>query len=291
MSVDLNSWIEGVKHLLKPPVGNKLLYGSGQLKVQVVGGPNRREDFHINEGSEIFIMMKGDMQVNIMECGQRREIPILEGQIFVLPGCIPHSPQRLENTIGIVIERERKSEETDGLRWYVPGTNKTLFEDWFHCTDLGTQLKPVIEAYFASEEYKTKIPTKTFGSSPVTLDMTSKPADPVYLKDIFPDVGCEGKYLYDGEFSIFAATEKSSSSNAEVSSGEILFWQMKGSSTINVIDIASGTATIVAVPEEHVYLLPAGSKYTTKYHPGSICLVISNKIVDVPSIRSEEKKE
>ena len=52
-------------------------------------------------------MLKGDMQVNIMECGVRREIPIKEGEIFVLAGSIPHSPQRFENTIGIVIERER----------------------------------------------------------------------------------------------------------------------------------------------------------------------------------------
>jgi hypothetical protein len=62
--------------------------------------------------------------------------------------------------------------------------------------------------------------------------MTSKPADPVYLKDIFPDVHGDGKYLYNGEFTVFAATEKSSNSNVEVSEGEILFWQMKGTTFV-----------------------------------------------------------
>ena len=38
-------------------------------------------------------------------------------QIFLLPGRIPHSPQRFDNTVGLVIERDRhKDTEKDGLR-------------------------------------------------------------------------------------------------------------------------------------------------------------------------------
>lgn len=43
-------WIEEIKPTLAPPVGNRLLYGAGQQKVMVVGGPNQREDFHIEVG-------------------------------------------------------------------------------------------------------------------------------------------------------------------------------------------------------------------------------------------------
>ena len=78
--------------------------------------------------------------------------------MFLLPGRIPHSPQRDENTVGLVIERDRLPTETDGLRYYVGDTTEILFERWFHCDDLGVQLKPIIEEYFASEEHRTGRP-------------------------------------------------------------------------------------------------------------------------------------
>ena len=37
-------------------------------------------------------------------------------QCYLHPSRIPHSPQRFENTVGLVIERERSKEESDGLR-------------------------------------------------------------------------------------------------------------------------------------------------------------------------------
>ena len=44
-----------------------------------------------------------------------------------------------------MIERERVPEESDGLRYYVEGTTDPLWEEWFYCYDLGTQLGPVIK--------------------------------------------------------------------------------------------------------------------------------------------------
>ena len=41
----------------------------------------------------MFFMVKGNMQLNIIERGEFKEIPIKEGQIFMLPKHIPHSPQ------------------------------------------------------------------------------------------------------------------------------------------------------------------------------------------------------
>lgn len=110
-------WIESIKHLLQPPVGNKLMFGAGQLKVMIVGGPNTRKDFHIEEGEEFFYQLKGDMRLDVMERGQKKGIHIREGHCFVLPPRVPHSPQRFADTIGLVIERERQEDEMDGLRW------------------------------------------------------------------------------------------------------------------------------------------------------------------------------
>jgi 3-hydroxyanthranilate 3,4-dioxygenase len=33
-----------------------------------------------------------------------------------------------------------------------------LYEKWFHCKDLGVELIPLIKAFFASDEYRTKAP-------------------------------------------------------------------------------------------------------------------------------------
>ena len=40
-------WIDANAHLLKPPVGNKLVFENADMVVQVVGGPNQRVDFFI----------------------------------------------------------------------------------------------------------------------------------------------------------------------------------------------------------------------------------------------------
>ena len=124
-----------------------------QLKVFFVGGPNQRKDFHLEEGEELFYMRKGDMSLPILTQGSIRTVHIKEGDVFLLPGRIPHSPQREKDTVGLVIERERLRTETDGLRYYVGDTTDTLFERWFYCDDLGVQLKPIIEELRSEIDY------------------------------------------------------------------------------------------------------------------------------------------
>jgi 3-hydroxyanthranilate 3,4-dioxygenase len=43
---NFNKWIEEHRHLLKPPVGNQRVFEDADMTVQVVGGPNRRTDYH-----------------------------------------------------------------------------------------------------------------------------------------------------------------------------------------------------------------------------------------------------
>lgn len=117
---NLNEWIRDNKHLLQPPVGNKLLYGENcQFKVMIVGGPNTRTDYHVEEGEEWFYMIEGSMVLKIVDNGIFKDIVIHQGESYLLPPNIPHSPQRPANTIGLVIEREREPNWTDALQWYV----------------------------------------------------------------------------------------------------------------------------------------------------------------------------
>lgn len=155
--INTAQWIEENKASFLPPVCNKLMHNE-QLVIMFVGGPNQREDYHIEDGEELFYQIKGDMCVKILENGHHKDIHIRQGEVFILPARIPHSPQRTADSVGLVIERRRQADEIDGVRWLVPHTPNPLYEKWFHCKDLGTELIPLIKAFFASDEYKTKVP-------------------------------------------------------------------------------------------------------------------------------------
>jgi len=152
---DLKAWIDQNRHLLKPPVGNKMVWKDSEFLVMVVGGPNRRKDFHVEEGEEFFYQIEGDITVRVMEGGKPRDIPIRQGEIFLLPPRVPHSPQRPANTVGMVIERVRKPGELDHLRWYCDGCGGVLHDSSFQLEDLGSQLKPIIENFYADESLRT----------------------------------------------------------------------------------------------------------------------------------------
>ncbi len=153
--LNLKSWIDENRHLLKPPVGNKMVWKDTEILVMLVGGPNRRTDYHIDAGEEFFYQIEGDITLRVMEEGKPRDIPIREGEILLLPPLVPHSPQRPENTIGMVIERVRKPEELDILRWYCEDCGTILHDASLQLLDLGTQLKPIIENFYGDEALRT----------------------------------------------------------------------------------------------------------------------------------------
>ena len=42
-------WVTENAHLLQPPVNNFCIYDGGDFTVMAVGGPNERNDYHVNE--------------------------------------------------------------------------------------------------------------------------------------------------------------------------------------------------------------------------------------------------
>ena len=108
--INFQDWIDDNRHLLKPPVGNSVVYDQGDFMIMVVGGPNSRKDYHVDPIEEFFYQLEGDMLLKVIIDNKRVDIPIKEGEIFLLPKNVPHSPQRYEGTIGLVIEYKREEE-------------------------------------------------------------------------------------------------------------------------------------------------------------------------------------
>jgi 3-hydroxyanthranilate 3,4-dioxygenase len=152
---NFQKWIDEHRDELKPPVANKRVFKDSEFIVMVVGGPNTRKDYHYDEGEEFFYQLEGEMVLKIQEDGKVRDIPIREGEIFLLPPKVPHSPQRFENSIGLVIERERRPEEQDGLMWFCDNCNHKLYEEYFHLENIETQFPPVFDRFFGSEQHRS----------------------------------------------------------------------------------------------------------------------------------------
>ena len=154
--INFSKWIEEHRHLLEPPVGNKLVWADREFIVMVVGGPNRRKDYHINQGEEFFHQIEGDIVLRVLEPdGRPRDIPIRQGEIFLLPPNTPHSPQRPANTVGLVIERKRRPEEKDTFRWVCDDCHTLLYEESFHLTDIVKQLPPVFDRFYGDPQHTT----------------------------------------------------------------------------------------------------------------------------------------
>lgn len=153
---NFKTWIDDHRHLLKPPVGNQVVYeDNSDFIVMVVGGPNSRKDFHYNETEEFFYQIEGNIILKIVDEGEIKDIPIKEGDIFLLPPKVPHSPQRPAGSVGLVMELKRNHNETDGFMWFCESCNNKLYEEYFPLTNIVEQLPPIMNKFYASDELRT----------------------------------------------------------------------------------------------------------------------------------------
>ena len=122
----------------------------------IVGGPNARTDYHINTTPEFFYQYKGSMLLKTINTNTTpptpQDIPIHEESLFLLPPNTPHCPLRFKDTIGVVLEAPRAEGAVDTMRWYCEGCGGVVWEKSFVCTDLGTQVKGVVEEFGGDEE-------------------------------------------------------------------------------------------------------------------------------------------
>ncbi|KAF8793035.1 3-hydroxyanthranilate 3 like protein [Argiope bruennichi] len=230
---DINKWLEENKKFFVPPICNKLMYKDGQLKAFFVGGPNSRKDFHMEEGEE----------------------DVLLDKIFINE--IPHSPQRIADTIGLVIERERAPNETDLLRYYIDGTDEILYEKWFRCENL-EELGPLIKEYFNSEAYKTGKPIagSLLEDKPIKQDFKRNlGGGPFFFGKKIMCLEKRGKFFPDNDFP------------------KLFLWQIEGKSRITVDEKPYDFL------KNQTMLIQSGSRYSILNDAGSRTLsVVMNPV-------------
>ena len=153
--INFKNWIEENRHFLKPPVGNKVVYENSDFMIMVVGGPNSRKDYHVDPVEEFFYQVEGDMVLRVMDNHNKVDITIKEGEIFILPKNIPHSPQRFKNTVGLVIEYKREEGALDGFQWYCDHCDNLLHEVALDLEDIVAQLPPLFDSYWNDIQART----------------------------------------------------------------------------------------------------------------------------------------
>ncbi len=153
--LNLQRWIDENRHLLKPPVGNKLLFEDSAFIVMAVGGPNSRKDYHHDPGAELFHQIEGDMVLKTIQEGRPVDVPIRAGEMFLLPPEVPHSPQRPPGSVGIVVERRRGATEHDGFSWYCENCGNRLYFERVAVSNIETQLPAIFARFYSSEPLRT----------------------------------------------------------------------------------------------------------------------------------------
>jgi 3-hydroxyanthranilate 3,4-dioxygenase len=153
---NLQKWIDENRDKLKPPVGNAQVWEDGEFMVTVVGGPNQRRDYHDDPTEEFFYQLQGDIFLRVMEEPGKppKEIPIHQGEVFLLPKHMRHSPQRQADTVGLVIEMPRPDGAMDAFEWYCPNCHNLLYRAEVRLKSIVTDLPPLFDKFYASEELR-----------------------------------------------------------------------------------------------------------------------------------------
>jgi len=188
-------------------------------------------------------------------------VSIPEDHIYLLPPCIPHSPQRPNaDSLGLVVERQRQHEELDCLRFYkdFESCDDVLWERYFKCNDLGRDLVPVVQEFLSSTECSSGKPGDNVVRSPPFEQNTDvEVPPPVHLPTVVARMRAEFHAggtvpLFvghpDTEFSVFLHSKGSFCGSG--GPGEAMVMQIDGTSEIAECGAVLAPGHIVVVPEK-----------------------------------------
>lgn len=149
--LNLEKWIKQNRKHLKPPVSNRQLFtDSADVILFVSGGPNTRNDYHVNPTEELFYQLKGDVAVRVrpLDGSKPKDVVIKEGELFLLPRWVPHRPQRPAGTVGLIVEFPRPDGEMDGLRWYCPKCDNLVHEAKWRLRKIDEDLRIIMNDFW-----------------------------------------------------------------------------------------------------------------------------------------------
>ncbi|MGH7772685.1 MAG: 3-hydroxyanthranilate 3,4-dioxygenase [Candidatus Binatia bacterium] len=154
---DLKRWIEENKNLFAPPYKtNRVLVHHKDFIVMILHGPNVRLDFHLEPADEFFYQVKGDIELHLKpEDGCRQVVKIREGEVFLCPGGLAHSPRRGADTWGLVIERKRRPEELEEFIWFCEKCDQKVLSRTVTQGDIAAQVTNIYEAFNAEQRLRT----------------------------------------------------------------------------------------------------------------------------------------
>ena len=154
---NFQNWIAENQQFLKPPVSNKQLFDHPTgMTVMIVGGPNSRVDFHDDPVEEFFYQLKGDMALKIAEGGKIYDVPVREGDVFILPPHARHSPQRpVPGSVGLVVEGTRRESDIDAFEWFCFGCGTKIHRVEVQVKDIVKDLPPLFSAFYADTAMRT----------------------------------------------------------------------------------------------------------------------------------------
>ncbi len=134
----------------------RIIWEDSDFIAFVTRGPNSRTDFHIDPGDEIFYQLEGELNLHYMTAEQKHEIAVItEGELFLLPANVPHSPRRGEGSWTFVIERKRRPDEQDRFVWYCEKCGTKLYETTVRFDDPTNAVKRANDSMKANKDLRT----------------------------------------------------------------------------------------------------------------------------------------
>lgn len=154
--LNFKRWLDEHAEQLRPPVGNQQIWPGTDLLVTVVGGPNQRSDYHDDPLEEFFYQFVGNAWLNIMDRGKVERVDLKEGDIFLMPPHMRHSPQRPEpESRCLVIERQRPVGMVDGFEWYCLYCHQLVHRAEVQLRNIVTDLPPLFAAFYGDAAART----------------------------------------------------------------------------------------------------------------------------------------
>jgi 3-hydroxyanthranilate 3,4-dioxygenase len=144
-------WLDDNEHLLQPPVGNRQVWADADFMVTVVGGPNARSDFHDDPLEEFFWQFKGNASLLVWDRGRYEQVPLREGDIFLMPPRLLHSPQRPEpGSRCLVVERQRPQGLVDAFQWHCAACGERITRLEVQLADIVADLPATYRRFYDS---------------------------------------------------------------------------------------------------------------------------------------------